>query len=403
MRILLLLLPLFLLACQRPMPEQSTWRGTMTLADNKQLPLRMHLDLSTNPPSGSFIVGSEQTPIPEIRRSGDSLVILISEYQAAMKGAWDGTRWSGEFLRYRADTVRLPFVAFPEDLSRPAATGASPPAIRLAGTFRVYYHEPDGIDSSTVAKFWTKGDSVFGTFIDPTGDHGLMAGVQRGDSAWVGRYIGWQANLLELSYEEGSWKGRYYSRQFPPDAFTLVPRPSAVREPVDPRRTRMKNPRAPFVFTGITIEGDTMRHTDAALRGKPLIIDIMGTWCHNCLDAAPVLQKISEEFAPKGLRVIGLSFEVTADPVVGRKNLAIYRQRHGITFPLLYAGSLDQEVVDAALNAQLEDFFAYPSTLFIGRDGRVRTIHWGFKGPGAGEEYQHEVEAFYRHAREIVQ
>lgn len=404
MRILLFILPLILVACQRPMPERSIWQGTMTLADHKQLPLRMHLDLSTSPASGSFIVGNELTPIPEIRYAGDSLVIELAEYQAAMKGTWNGTRWSGEFQRFRADTVRLPFVAFPEDPSKPPPVApASTPAIRLAGTFRVYYHEPDGIDSSTVAKFWTKGDSVFGTFIDPSGDHGFMAGVQRGDSAWVGRYIGWQANLLELYYEEETWKGRYYARQYPPDMFTLVPRPSALREAVDPKRTRMKNPRAPFAFEGITIDGDTVRHTDAAFRGKALIVDIMGTWCHNCLDAAPVLQKISEEFGPQGLTVIGLAFEVTANPAAGRKNLAIYRQRHGITFPLLYAGSLDQAVVDAKLHAQLHDFFAYPTTLFIGRDGRVRTIHWGFKGPGTGEEYQHEVQAFYKHAREIVQ
>jgi thiol-disulfide isomerase/thioredoxin len=229
-----------------------------------------------------------------------------------------------------------------------------------------------------------------------------MAGIQRGDSAWLGRFIGWQANFIELYFEEGSWKGKYYARQFPPDVFTLVPQPGAEKEQLDKRRTRLKDARKPFQFEGLTIEGDTVRNTDTRFPGKALIVDIMGTWCHNCLDEAPLLQRLYEEFHDDGLEIVGLSFEVTEDPALGRNNLAIYKKRHGLTFPLLYAGSLEQEHVDQALHSQLEDFFAYPTTLFIDRKGRVKDIHWGFKGPGTGDDYQHEVERFYKLVKEIL-
>jgi len=29
----------------------------------------------------------------------------------------------------------------------------------------------------------------------------------------------------------------------------------------------------------------------------------------------------------------------------------------------------------------------FPTTIFIGKDGRVRKIHTGFNGPGTGEHY----------------
>ncbi|MEX1140483.1 MAG: TlpA disulfide reductase family protein [Bacteroidota bacterium] len=400
LHLLLLLLPI--VGCRKPIPEESIWTGTMTLADQKQLPLRMSMNLGAQPPAGSFIVGDESTPIPEIEVTGDSIIVHISEYQAALRGVWDGKEWKGNFFRYRKDTLLLPFVARPgEPLREPTHTTPST-AIRLTGSFRVYYHEPDGIDSMSTAKFWSRGDSVFGTFIDPSGDHGLMAGIQRGDSAWVGRFIGWQANLLELYFEEGSWKGKYYARQFPPEVFTLVPQPGAEKEQLDKRRTRLKEPRKPFRFEGLTIEGDTVRNNDARFRGKALIVDIMGTWCHNCLDEAPLLQRLHEEFNDDGLEIVGLSFEVTEDAVTGRNNLAIYKKRHGLTFPLLFAGSLDANNVDSSLHSQLDDFFAYPTTLFIDRKGRVRDIHWGFKGPGTGEDYQREVERFYQLVKEIL-
>ena len=397
----LLLLPA--VGCRTPVPEDSIWTGTMTLANQKQLPIRMSMNLASRPPSGSFIVGDEQTSIPEIQIVGDSIIVLLAEYQAALRGVWDGKQWAGSFFRYRKDTLLLPFTVRPgERQERQAQESFPSTAIRLTGSFRVYYHDPDCIDSTSSAKFWTRGDSVFGTFIDPSGDHGLMAGVQRGDSAWLGRFIGWQANLIELYFEEGSWKGKYYARQFPPEVFTLVPRPGAEKEQLDKRRTRMKDPRKPFRFEGLTIDGDTVRYTDDRFRGKGLIIDIMGTWCHNCLDEVPLLQRLYDEFNAEGLEIVGLSFEVTEDPAIGRNNLAIYRKRHGLTFPLLYAGSLEEKHVEQSLRSQLEDFFAYPTTLFIDRSGRVRDVHWGFKGPGTGEDYQREVERFYQLVEEVL-
>jgi len=402
-RILLLLPLLLVLGCLQPIPNDSVWNGTMTLADQKNLPIRMSMNLGSQPPTGSFIVGDEHTPIPEIQVAGDSIIVHISEYQAALRGVWDGEQWTGSFFRFRKDTVLLPFAVRPgEPPVRQPRESSPSTAIRLTGSFRVYYHDSDGIDSTSSAKFRTRGDSVFGTFIDPSGDHGLMAGIQRGDSAWLGRFIGWQANLIELYFEEGSWKGKYYARQFPPDLFTLVPQPGAEKEQLDKRRTRLKNPGKPFRFEGLTIDGDTVLNSDTRFRGKAVIVDIMGTWCHNCLDEAPLLQRLYEEFNDDGLEIVGLSFEVTEDPALGRHNLAIYRKRHGLTFPLLYAGSLAQKNVDQSLHSQLEDFFAYPTTLFIDRKGQVRDIHWGFKGPGTGEDYQREVERFYQFVKEIL-
>ncbi|MBI2619538.1 MAG: TlpA family protein disulfide reductase [Ignavibacteriales bacterium] len=398
-----ILCPVLLAGCQPSLPEEDVWSGVITLAEERPLPFRMYLDLQGASPSGFFLVSDERTEIPEIRRSGDSLSIIISEYAAAMHGRWDGKRWIGQFFRYRHDTVALDFSAAPESGLPSLAPGPQPHSgVQLVGSFQVYYARRGGIDSSLTAKFWTRGDSVFGTFIDPSGDHGLMAGVQTGTQARLGRFIGWQANLVEMEYKDGGWKGKYYARQYPPDPFTLVSRPSRPAESSGALRTRLRNPVKAFWFEGITVGGDTVRSTDARFRRKALVVDIMGTWCHNCLDEAPVLRQLYSEFKDQGLEIVGLSFEITNDPVVGRMNLGIYKKRHAIDFPLLYAGSLDAENVDVKLRSQLDDFFAYPTSIFVDRRGKIREIHWGFKGPGTGEEYQREIERFYSYIREIL-
>ena len=122
-------------------------------------------------------------------------------------------------------------------------------------------------------------------------------------------------------------------------------------------------------------------------RGSPLIVDIMGTWCHNCLDSAPVLQQLQNRYGELGLQVVGLSFEIRDDAKLAEKNLNLFKRRFGLTYPVLFCGDLSDSNVDRQLKNQLENFFAFPTTLFVDRTGKVKTIHSGFKGPGTGNEF----------------
>ena len=165
----------------------------------------------------------------------------------------------------------------------------------------------------------------------------------------------------------------------------------------------MKNPKAEFAFSGVSLSGETVRDTDERFKGKALIVDIMGTWCHNCLDEAPVLQRLQEQFGKDGLEIIGLSFEISDDPAQARKNLQLYKNRFGLTYTLLFCGTLDDENVKKQIHSQLNNFFAYPTTIFIDKNHQVQTIHSGFKGPGTGDEFQRQIREFEELARKLVQ
>src|SRR5262249_39349703 len=145
---------------------------------------------------------------------------------------------------------------------------------------------------------------------------------------------------------------------------------------------KMKNPNAEFAFSGVSLSGETVRYTDDRFKGKALIVDIMGTWCHNCLDESPVLQRLQDEFGKDGLEIVGLSFEISGDAELGRKNLQLYKERFGLTYMLLFCGSLDDDNVKKQIHSQLDNFFAYPTAIFIDKTHKVRAIHSGFKGPG---------------------
>jgi thiol-disulfide isomerase/thioredoxin len=374
----------------------------MTLADQKQLLFQVYLNLAEAAPSGYFLNGSEQTVIPELYIHGDSLTFVISEYGAAMHALWDGKRYAGQFVRYRKDTASNPFVLTPVSPDETPSPKKPPTEVPLVGKFQVHLKSPEGIDSSLVATFWSRGDSVYGTFIASDGDYGLMAGTQTGNSVQLGRFSGWQGQYMELTRELNHWTGTLYYRVPPALSFELTPRADALVQFPDSKRTSMKDKGKPFVFSGLSVLGDTIRVTDPRFKGKALIVDIMGTWCHNCMDAAPLLQKLYSEFDQDGLEVVALSFEITNDLQLARKNLLLYQERYEIGFSVLFCGSTEKANVDAKLRSQLTNFAAYPTTLFIDRKGIVQYIHEGFVGPGAGEEYQRQVEKYYEMTRRLL-
>ena len=388
--------------CQKQIPQKGMWAGTMTIVENKQLPFRMYLDLNSAPYASCFLNGAEQTSIPEIRFHGDSLSFLFSEYNAAMNGIWDGTEWRGKFFRYRSDTTWNNFLATPKDAIQGNSLPAPSSGFPLTGKFQVYSSYIKGIDSSTTANFWMKNDSIFGTLIAPDGDYGLLAGTQVGSKATLTRFTGWQAFLLELDHIDTHWEGGLYARTGKPMTVTLVPQSVSKSGLKAVDLPAIKSPKKPFTFFGISSVGKVVSSEDSAFRNKALIIDIMGTWCHNCLDAAPLLQQIYTAFGKDGLEIVGLAFEISENPETAKKNLALFQKRFGITYTILYCGSTNDANVELKLRSQLNGFSAYPTTLFVNKKGVVKKIHVGFNGPGTGEEYQRQVRQYFETANQLV-
>jgi thiol-disulfide isomerase/thioredoxin len=395
------LIPL-LLGCQPQIPKKGMWLGTMTISSNKQLPFRMFLDLEGPKPSGCFINGYETTQVPEISLNGDSLSLFFSEYNSAMLGVWNGNEWHGQFLRYRSDTLSNEFTSSPY-VHAAAVSEKNKTASLPSGKFRVFIYDKNEVDSTSLAVFRIEGDSVFGTIYASDGDYGLFAGTRNGSRVELSRFTGWQAFLMELERQDsGNWKGNLYSRSGEPFSIMLLPCSPLFREPESVHKPALKNPGSPFFFSGISCDGERINSSNDRFRNKAMILDIMGTWCHNCLDATPLLQRLYAEFRGKGLEVIGLSFEITDNPEQAKKNLSLFRKRYGITYTLLFCGSAHNAAGNSKILDQIRDFYGYPTTIFIDKKNSVREIEVGFKGPATGDGYKEQTEKYYRLVSEIL-
>ena len=166
--------------------------------------------------------------------------------------------------------------------------------------------------------------------------------------------------------------------------------------PTDPtEQTTVKDPLARFKFSFPDLNGKLVSNTDPEFDGKVVIVAIGGSWCPNCHDEAPFLESLYKQFHSKGLEIVNLSFE-EEDGVKNPERVRAFIAKYGLTYTILLAGDTDQ------LNEkipQAENLNSWPTSFFLGRDGKVREIHAGFAGPANPPAH----EALVREVTELVE
>jgi hypothetical protein len=103
----------------------------------------------------------------------------------------------------------------------------------------------------------------------------------------------------------------------------------------------------------------------------------------------------------RGLSIVGLAFEMTGDFARDAEQVRIYRDHHGIEYPLLIAGTSDKAEASKAFPL-IERVKSFPTTIFMDGDGNVHTVYSGFSGPATGEAYARLQALFENTIEELL-
>ena len=102
------------------------------------------------------------------------------------------------------------------------------------------------------------------------------------------------------------------------------------------------------------------RVTLESLRGRIVVLNFWATWCVPCREEMPMLEKIQQEYAARGIVVVGAS----ADDEKTQQQIAPFLRKNKLTFPI-WVGATTQDMESLALGAAL------PATAVIDREGRI--------------------------------
>src|SRR5690242_10908799 len=78
--------------------------------------------------------------------------------------------------------------------------------------------------------------------------------------------------------------------------------------------------------------------TNADLDGKAALFDFWATWCGPCRMAGPMLQRLHEKYADRGLMVLGVDVMEGGDPAAVRDQAAAYAAEHQYTYTFTTGG-----------------------------------------------------------------
>ncbi len=113
--------------------------------------------------------------------------------------------------------------------------------------------------------------------------------------------------------------------------------------------------------------------SDDRFRNKVVIIQIMGSWCPNCMDETAFLSEYYKANKERGIEMVALAYEYSTDFSRSQKSLRKFQQRFNITYPMLITGvrTIDSLRTEKTL-PEITRIKMFPTTLFIGRDGKVK-------------------------------
>lgn len=74
---------------------------------------------------------------------------------------------------------------------------------------------------------------------------------------------------------------------------------------------------------------DGSKLSRATLEGKPLLLVFWNTWCPNCMRELPRINRLAEEFGPRGLKVLAVNTGINDAEGKARA----FWKKHGYGFP----------------------------------------------------------------------
>ncbi|MBI3684123.1 MAG: redoxin domain-containing protein [Acidobacteria bacterium] len=353
------------------------WHAAVLNSAGEPVAFQLELSRKGNHWQGALINGPDRNLSTAGTFDGKALRLEFNYWDGVLEATLDQGRLEGVFTRtYQKTKLVRKFRAQRE----PVYVPGKPAGASVQGEWILEVH--DTRRSVWRAQFRQNGNRLEGTLIPVTGDSGVLTGYIEENTLTLSRFDGIRATLLKARVtSQGTLDGKLNSTS------PLTGRragQAAIAPPDAAAYTRMRNSQEPLRFAFEDLDGWIISSADPRFHNKVLIVTITGSWCPNCHDEAPLLKELYERYRRLGLEIVAIGFEYTGDAGRDKRQLRLFAQKHAISYPVLYAGSTDEA---AAKLPQLENFGAYPTTIFIGRDGRVRAIHAGFDGPATGERH----------------
>ena len=268
-----------------------------------------------------IINADEKIRVGPVSLTNDSVNFAMPVFESSFKtkrntdgsfqGIWNkGT--TGEFQNW-------PFYAYPNQIYRFAKNQGSA-KYNISGKWDVTITRPNGTPRKALAEFEQSGDKLTGSFLTPSGDYRFLEGIVTGDSLKLSTFDGSHAYTFyaKIASAEKITGGVYLAGYSGKETWSAV-KDQNVKEPVQEQPTKLKPGESKLNFTFNDLEGKPVSINDERFKNKVVVVQLMGSWCPNCMDETKFLSDFYNKYRSKGVEMVSLAYEYSTDINVREK------------------------------------------------------------------------------------
>lgn len=375
--------------------SQDLYHAELQANDRLSIPFTVKYQFGKKP-SLSIINGSENITMRFIKRTLDTLYFEFPEVAGQLVFSSKDQR--GYWLNSNATVPKkTPMVFYTSTKS----------GIRLdqslndsgkdySGTYDVKFSSGETIEPA-IGLFKQEKGVLSGTFRTETGDYRFLEGGVVDLKLSLSCFDGVHAYLFEATEVDGALKGDFYSASGYHAGWVGTLNPSAtLKSAYDISRPVQEKGNLDVVVYKTFKKAININ--PKSLKGSVTVIQILGTWCPNCLDEVKYLSQLAQNAEFKGVQFLGIAFEYGNTKKEQYKRITRYKKNLKLPYPIYLGGSASKKEASMVFS-QLNGIYSFPTTLFINKLGQITTVHSGFDGPGTGlfyDVYKNNTEELLR-------
>ncbi|WP_298903029.1 peroxiredoxin [uncultured Psychroserpens sp.] len=384
----LLIVPVLLLclACNMDRSEalkEGVWRAELKLTDTEVLPFNFEV---TSRDALKIFNGDEVILVTDVNYSNDTIVFKTPVFEGYIQAVAKDSSLEGFYIKESLDRV-VPFSA-KYGLKNRFDLNTEKTIVNVSGNWETVF-SPDAEDDAYIAKgiFKQEGTKVTGTFRTTTGDYRYLEGVMDGTTMKLSTFDGAHAFLFTAEVNDSTMNGMFYSGNHWKEPF-VAKRNDLYELPDANDLTYLNEGYDALEFTFPDAEGEQISLSDDRFKNKVVVVQIMGTWCPNCLDESKYYTEFYDNNAEKDIEFVALAFEYAKTKEKAFESIKRLKDDIGISYPILLAqyGTSSKSKAQEKL-PMLNHVLSYPTSIFIDKKGKVRKIHTGFNGPATGYKF----------------
>lgn len=329
----------------------------------------------------------ERIPVKNISRSGDSLLVQMPVFESQFRLHYSYGLLQGVWIKGGA--VKPQVMSFTARPGRERVAAGAAPKANVTGRWSTVFVTPHKPDEQAVAELVQQGSMLTGTFLTPTGDYRYLEGLVKGDSLVMSCFDGGHAYLFiaVLANDTTLDNGVYYSGAASREEWTAVKNDKASID-LSSAAIALKPGEDRLHFRFPDLDGRQVSITDERFKNKVVVVQLMGSWCPNCMDETAFLSDYYARNRQRGVEIVALAYEYTTDRGRSVKSLQKFRDRFHVAYPMLITGvAVGDTLRTEKTLPEITPIRTFPSSIIIDKKGKVRKLDYGFNGPATGEHY----------------